>query len=359
MGTNIIGLSPDLIIHPGETLAEVLESRDMTQKELAQRCVVSEKHISNIINGENDISSSLAKKLEYALGIDAIFWSNLQTLYDQEMLDYTELHNITNEEISIISRLKSVIEFAQKKSYLPIIHSKEHTVIELRKLLGVNNLTEIPNMTYDAAYRAQLSVKIDPFVLFAWQALCVKMTEDIKIVDKLDTGKLEQEVASIKSLMFWPTKYIEEKLRETFASCGIAFAIAPYFKGAPVQGFIKKNRVTGKTILCMTKRRRRKDIFWFTLFHEIWHILKNDARVFIDFEHVTDESERRADMFSRNTLLSEHGYKAFLEANDFSKKAILKFASNEKVKPFIVVGRLCKEKHIPYSMHNSLLENFD
>ena len=30
----ITGLFPDLIIHPGETLAEVLEDREMSQKEL-------------------------------------------------------------------------------------------------------------------------------------------------------------------------------------------------------------------------------------------------------------------------------------------------------------------------------------
>ena len=31
------GLSRDYIIHPGETLAEVLEDREMTQRELAVR----------------------------------------------------------------------------------------------------------------------------------------------------------------------------------------------------------------------------------------------------------------------------------------------------------------------------------
>ena len=34
---NTIGLSRDFIIHPGETLAEVLEDREMSQKELAIR----------------------------------------------------------------------------------------------------------------------------------------------------------------------------------------------------------------------------------------------------------------------------------------------------------------------------------
>ena len=46
---NLVGLSRDYIIHPGETLAEVMEDRDMTQRELAVRTGMSEKHISTVI----------------------------------------------------------------------------------------------------------------------------------------------------------------------------------------------------------------------------------------------------------------------------------------------------------------------
>ena len=83
-GVKTIGLSRDFIIHPGETLAEVLEDREMTQKELAIRTGMSEKHISTVINGQKNISSSFAKKLEYALGIETEFWMNLQASYERE-----------------------------------------------------------------------------------------------------------------------------------------------------------------------------------------------------------------------------------------------------------------------------------
>ena len=60
---NTIGLSRDFIIRPGETVAEVLEEREMAQKELAIRTGMTEKHISTVINGQKNISSSFAKKL--------------------------------------------------------------------------------------------------------------------------------------------------------------------------------------------------------------------------------------------------------------------------------------------------------
>ena len=95
----IIGLSRDFIIHPGETLAEVLEDREMSQKELAIRTGMTEKHVSTIVNGMKPISVAFAKKLEYALGIEATFWINLQSNYDIELLEFEKMNNISDEVI--------------------------------------------------------------------------------------------------------------------------------------------------------------------------------------------------------------------------------------------------------------------
>ena len=46
------GISRDLIIHPGETIADVLEDRGITQAELAARTGVSKTYVSNVISGK-------------------------------------------------------------------------------------------------------------------------------------------------------------------------------------------------------------------------------------------------------------------------------------------------------------------
>lgn len=98
------------IIHPGETLAEVIEDRNMTQRELAVRTGMTEKHISTVIHGQKSISAAFARKLEYALGIETSFWMNLQANYDRELLEFEELNNITEEELSVLKNLKEVTE---------------------------------------------------------------------------------------------------------------------------------------------------------------------------------------------------------------------------------------------------------
>ena len=57
MATKRTGISRDLIIHPGETIADVLEERGITQSELAARTNVSPAYVSNVIAGKKDISS--------------------------------------------------------------------------------------------------------------------------------------------------------------------------------------------------------------------------------------------------------------------------------------------------------------
>lgn len=110
MATKQIGLSRDLLIHPGETLREAIEDRGLNQKELALQTDFTEKHISNILNGKSSISSKFALALETSLGIDAAFWLNLQANYDMELVSLEQVDNIGDGEISILPMFKQVTD---------------------------------------------------------------------------------------------------------------------------------------------------------------------------------------------------------------------------------------------------------
>ncbi len=81
MAAKKTGISRELIIHPGETIADVLEDRGISQAELAASTGVSPAYVSNVIAGKKDISSKFAFALEYALGVPKSFWINLQANY--------------------------------------------------------------------------------------------------------------------------------------------------------------------------------------------------------------------------------------------------------------------------------------
>ena len=345
---NLVGLSRDYIIHPGETLAEVLEDREMSQRELAVRTGMTEKHISTVIHGQKGISAAFARKLEYALGIETSFWMNLQANYDRELLEFEEVNNITEAELSVLKNLKEVIEVWTSFGWLDEETNPAAMVLDFRMIFGISNLLDTPKISYSAAYRVQ-NKNVDPYVLFAWQRMCELLTKNIEIADEVDTEKLREMIPDIKQVMFMRANQIQKKLTAIFSECGIAFRIVPNFTGAPVQGFIKKTE-DGALILCMTLRQKFADIFWFTLFHEIAHVLNGDTKhEFIDFDSVSGEVESKADSMAGEFLIDSKEYKSFVAAEGYKRSSeIERFASTQNVKDYIVQGRLMKEKIIPW-----------
>jgi addiction module HigA family antidote len=80
-----LSYNPNFAVHPGESLKNEMEFLHLSQVELSQRTGLSEKCISQIVNGVAPITSDTAIKLELALGTPAVFWNNLQKNYDLNM----------------------------------------------------------------------------------------------------------------------------------------------------------------------------------------------------------------------------------------------------------------------------------
>ena len=97
----------------------------------------------------------------------------------------------------------------------------------------------------------------------------------------------------------------------------------------------------------MTIRRSFADEFWFTLFHEIGHLLNGDivSNQFIDYADSKSDMEDKADKFASNTLINEEDYNQFIEKSNLNEEEIIKFARVQQVQPFIVVGRIQKERN--------------
>jgi HTH-type transcriptional regulator / antitoxin HigA len=73
---------PDVAIPPGEYLAEEIETRGISQTEIARRMGRPLSVINEIINGKKSITANTALQLEEAMPeIPARFWLNLETDY--------------------------------------------------------------------------------------------------------------------------------------------------------------------------------------------------------------------------------------------------------------------------------------
>lgn len=69
-------------IHPGEHLAEQLETLKMSAAALARQLRVPTNRITQILNGQRAISGDTALRLGHFFGTSAEFWLNLQKIYE-------------------------------------------------------------------------------------------------------------------------------------------------------------------------------------------------------------------------------------------------------------------------------------
>lgn len=67
--------------HPGEFLYDILQSIDMSQKELAEKLEMSPKYINQFIQGKASLTNDMACRLELVLGTSAQTWINLELNY--------------------------------------------------------------------------------------------------------------------------------------------------------------------------------------------------------------------------------------------------------------------------------------
>jgi antitoxin HigA-1 len=74
-------------IHPGEHLAEQLETLSMSAAALARQLEVPTNRITEILNGERSITGDTALRLGHFFGTSAEFWLNLQNLYELRLAE--------------------------------------------------------------------------------------------------------------------------------------------------------------------------------------------------------------------------------------------------------------------------------
>ena len=302
MATKRTGISRDLIIHPGETIADLLEEWGMMQSELAVQTGVTAAYVSNVIAGKKDISSGFALALEYALGVPRTFWLTLQANYDAELLTYNEPLTVTAEEREARESLTEVVEYLRQQGRLPGEESVDDSILSLRKFFGFRSIDDLKDTIPTGIFKVAGDGKMDPYVLGAWIRLCRIDEQQHNITGRFDKAQVPSLVEELKKIMYSKQENLESQLATVLAERGIAFSIMKGFKKAPVDGYLLKNK-DGVYRMILTDRNLHTDSFWFSLFHELGHVVNGDVVRAGFIDDASDvEKELRADQFARAAL---------------------------------------------------------
>lgn len=340
-----------IAVPPGATIKDQLDYRGMSQKEFAARMNMSQKHISKLINGEVQLTPETAVLLETVLSVPAEYWNRLEASYREKLIK-VKAENEMDEDIQIAKDLP-YSEMA-KLGWIEGTRDPKEKVIRLRRYFELVNLMLLGDgrITNIACRRLAITEKSD-LALIAWAQEAKLKARDIK-TSRLDVKKIQNVIPNIRRLTVLASKEFIPKLNAILADCGIALVYLPHLKGSFLQGatFLDGNRA----VIGMTSSGKNADIFWFSLFHEIAHIVLGHVG---KAEGTTAEEENAADTWAMNMLISEEDFNSFRDKHDYSKRSVVTYAENIGIAPGILVARMQHEELIAHSMLNDLKAKYE
>lgn len=174
-------------------------------------------------------------------------------------------------------------------------------------------------------------------------------------VDAINIQRLNSLIPEIRCMTREKPDVFCHVLKELLVTCGIVLIFLPHIQSSYLHGatFYYRDRI----VMALTVRGKYADVFWFSLFHEIGHIVKGH----LSGDNIEERDyEKEADEYARNTLIEPAHFKYFVETNNknFSRQSIIEFAKEIAVSPGIVLGRLQNERYLQYNMYVDLKEKY-
>lgn len=336
---------------PGATIKEQLEDRGMSQKEFAARMGMSEKHISQLINGDVQLTNDTALKLEMVLGLPARFWNNLESIF-REKLAKAQAENEMDEDKEI-AKMFPYSEM-EKNGWVGEQKDLKGKVFELRSFFEVARLCYLKNpLVAGVAFRKLGNGERTDYALLAWEQKA-KIEARKSSVDPINLGKLEDIAPDFRSMTTKDLTVFIDELKEKLAECGIALVVIPHIGGSFLHG---ASFYDGKKIIVgVTIRGKDADRFWFSLYHEIGHVILGHIG---KTEGTSEEDERAADKYAQDILIEPEKYSEFVMQNEFRESSIQQFASQIGIDAGIVLGRLQKDGLVRFNQYNDLKRRYE
>ena len=340
----------DLAIPPGEYLAEVIHELGMNQAELAQRMDRPVQAINEIVSGAKAIVPETALQLERVTGVPAHVWTGLEADYRLTLAKYQDAKQIA-EQASLVDEFPYA-ELA-KLGFVEKTRKPDIRVRELCRFFGVVSLRQVREVDDSAPAFRVGNGKASANALAAWLRMATLKAIDME-TGAMNRKQIQTAIPDIRRMTCDAPDVFLPTLKEVMASNGIALVIQPHLPKTYVHGATFWLNAD-KAVIVMTLRGSWADVFWFSFFHELAHLLKHGKRnIFLEdgeFKKQKAELEQEADVYACDTLIPAAEYKRFVADGNFSSAAILKFSNSIGIAPGIVTGRLQHDQHLPPTFH--------
>ncbi len=350
-------LKPYLNIGPGEFIKEEMEARKWSNEDLAHVLGLNPKTISELLNNKQRITIDTAKILGKAFSQSPQYWLNLDNNYRLRMEEDNKLSDV--EIKSKIYERMPVSDMIKKgwiKKYKNVdeLENIFKTFWNIREL----NYDFMNNMILPFTRKSEAYNNLNNYFLLTWLQKAKLSSENIRVNEfiKKDLNALARNITGYSMKKDGVAKFLADLTGTGVKFISLSHLPRTYLDGA---SFLYNS----SPVLVYTKRYDRLDNFWFTISHEIGHILKhikNEKEMFVDDLKIDDnsEKEKEANEFAEEILKVKNILNYFEEYKHYTSELRVLEASQElNVHKSIIVGILKFYKILSYNRLNRLNES--
>ncbi|BDB72293.1 XRE family transcriptional regulator [Comamonas thiooxydans] len=345
---------PNWATPPGATVLDLLQERQVPLSELAHQAQKTVRSVSRLIHGVEPLTEDWARCLSMMLGATPAFWLRREQTYRADLQRLCEATEQAPKDWLSDVPLKDLARLG----WIEKGATADETALNACAFFGVTTSSSFQakyqRVFNAAAYRKSDAYTTQPFAVAAWLRQGEILASEVNC-EKWNQAKLIGSLDSIRELTLEadPAVFLPA-LEKILASAGVAMVVARTPSGCRASGatrFLNPEQA----LMQLSFRYLADDQFWFTVFHEIGHLLLHaHSELFLeDLEDRNSDAEREADSFALKTLFAKVDVE-ILNTVEPSLRSIKRLARNAGISDGIVVGQLQRLKRVPYNHFNKL-----
>lgn len=348
-------LQPARVVAPGRILERELEARGWTQQDLATIMGRPVQAISEIVRGAKQITPETAIELAAALRTSPEFWINLESNY-RLFLARKEEGASGDNDIARKSRLYELAPVRElgKRNWIRLTNNISDLEREVCQFLRIATPDETPHLAVNFRCAAERGPETSAQI--AWLRRVEHLVEQQRVAT-FDLQRLRQGLPALRACAAEAAQVA--RVPELLGELGVHCVFVPHLSKSFIDGAALY--LDNHAVVALSLRYDRIDAFWFTLLHELAHILLGHPGVHLDVfddqEVQPEQVEMEANQQACDWLIDPAMFTAFVNQSrpHFSQSRIEAFAAQQGIHPGIVTGRLQHEKLIGYAHLRKLL----
>jgi len=338
---------PFMNIGPGFFIREELEARGWTQSDLAKVLGVSSKHLSQIMTDKQAITLDVAKLLGTVFGQSPQYWLNLYVNYKIRTEPATRAQKAAASKAEIFSHMpiRQMVERGWIKGW-----GNDVGVLadQVKKFWGINEVDFCSlEKQFAPAFRRSKGQKYNQYFALCWYRMAQKCARlyKVPVFNRRGLTKLANGLAEYSYYGDGIEAFLED-----LNAVGVKFFVLPHLEKTYTDGAAFWDR--DNPVIVWTGRYRREDNFWFTVAHEIAHVvlhLRTKGSFFIDCEQLeSDKQEEEANAFAASSVRRGDILTA-IGSGPITHHKVNKCAEQLHISPAVIVGQLHHMDRLPQS----------